>query len=125
MVITGLYAGILALIYLVLTVTIVTTRYKTSIQFGDSGSDILMRRVRAHGNFIEYVPLALILMGILDTQLLSPTLLHVFGIALVVGRVLHAIALMRGILALRVIGMVLTIGVIFAEAVLAIIHYIL
>ncbi len=46
-------------------------------------------------------------------------MLHVFGIALLLGRSLHAYALSQTphILALRVFGMVLTLGTIFSAAV--------
>jgi uncharacterized membrane protein YecN with MAPEG domain len=64
-------------------------------------------------------------MAILDYQALSPALLHIFGIALVVARVLHAIALSKNILPLRVTGVVTTFTVIALEAVLAIIHFVL
>jgi len=124
MTITGLYAGILALIYLVLTVRVIALRYKSQTAFGN-GDEILMHRVRVHGNFIEYVPLALILMGILDWQQTSVMLLHILGITLIVGRILHALALTCNILPFRMLGMVATMGVIFVEAVLTIAHYVL
>ena len=46
--------------------------------------------MRAHGNFTEYVPLALILMGLIELNGGPPPLLHGLGAALVVGRLLHA-----------------------------------
>lgn len=125
MTITGLYAGILALIFMVLSVRVVMGRYKYKTSLGDGGHDELGLRVRVHGNFIEYVPLALILMAILDYQQVSVTLLHVLGIALIVGRVLHAIALTNNIFPLRAIGMVLTFTVIGISAVLTIMNYVL
>jgi len=125
MVIAGFYAGILALIYVVLTCRVVGYRIANRVLFGDGGSEDMTRRIRAHGNFIEYVPLALILMGILDTQLASPGLLHVLGIALVASRVLHAIGVLYTVIPARIIGMVLTLAVIGVEAVLTITHYIL
>ncbi len=47
------------------------------------------------GNWAEYVPLVLILMGLLEAQRTSLYLLHALGIALIVGRVLHAWGLSR------------------------------
>ena len=125
MVITGFYAGILALIFLVLSMRVVMLRISSQTQYGDGGNEILLRRVRIHGNFAEYIPLALILMAILDYQNLSVTLLHFFGITLVVGRLLHAFALTNGVTALRAIGVVATIAVIAIEAILAIMHFVL
>ncbi|HEY8963795.1 MAG TPA: MAPEG family protein [Alphaproteobacteria bacterium] len=125
MTITGLYAGILALLFLVLSAHVVMGRFQFKTPFGDGGNGALNRRIRIHGNFAEYVPLALILMGILDYQQTSVTLLHVLGITLVIARILHAIALTADIFPLRVAGVVGTFAVIGIEAVLTISHYLL
>src|SRR5204862_7541988 len=60
---------------------------------GDGGDPALQRRIRAHGNFIEYVPLILIMMGMLELSRYSVYLLHALGITLVVARLLHGYAL--------------------------------
>lgn len=88
--ITGFYAGLLALIQIVLTMRIVLLRYKHRTLLGDAGNDVLQRRIRIHGNFIETVPLALILILILDLSDASPVVLHGLGASLVIARLLHA-----------------------------------
>jgi uncharacterized membrane protein YecN with MAPEG domain len=65
LIITPLYAGLLALLYLVLSYRIVVLR-RNKVSLGDGGNPILQRRIRAHGNFSEYVPMILIMLGILD-----------------------------------------------------------
>lgn len=93
MIATPLYAGLLALLYLVLSYRIIILRGGHGISLGDGGNPILLRRIRAHGNFAEYVPLILILMGILELSHLPIVILHAIGITLVVARLLHAYAL--------------------------------
>jgi uncharacterized membrane protein YecN with MAPEG domain len=51
--------------------------------------------VRVHANFIEYVPLALLLMLLGELNDLPRVVLHGAGILLLASRVLHAIGLGR------------------------------
>jgi hypothetical protein len=59
--VVALYAGILALLYLVLTFRTIVLRGRLRVTLGDGGSEALQRAIRAHANFGEYVPLALVL----------------------------------------------------------------
>ncbi|WP_438863627.1 MAPEG family protein [Neptunicella sp.] len=92
MIITPIYAGILALIFLVLTVRVILMRGQ-GISLGDGGNDIMQRRIRAHGNFAEFVPFILLMIGILEMGRFPAFWLHIMGIALVVSRLLHGYAL--------------------------------
>ena len=49
--------------------------------------------MRVHANFGEYVPLALLMLALLELAAVSTTWLWTFGIALLVARVLHAVGL--------------------------------
>jgi uncharacterized membrane protein YecN with MAPEG domain len=89
---TPLYAGLLALWYLVLSYRIITIR-REGTSFGDGGNPVLLRRIRAHGNFAEYVPFILILIGILELSHLPNIIVHGLGITLVIARLLHGYAL--------------------------------
>jgi len=91
MIVTPLYAGVLALLFLVLSVRVVAVRSRVSL--GDGGDPIVLRRMRAHANFAEYVPLILLMMGMLELGHFSTTFLHAAGIVLVVARLLHGYAL--------------------------------
>ena len=53
----------------------------------------MLRVIRGHANFAEYVPLALIMLGVLELSGASPYLLHGLGVALLAGRLLHGYAL--------------------------------
>jgi hypothetical protein len=93
MTVTPLYAGLLAVLYLVLSYRVVQMRGPGMPSLGDGGNTALMRRIRGHGNFAEYVPLLLLMMGSLELGRLPATWLHALGATLLVARVLHGIAL--------------------------------
>lgn len=109
-VLTGFYAGILGLIALLLSIAVVAGRVKYRVDIGDGGKAEMTKRVRAFGNFVEYVPLIVVLIA-LGEMLGSPRwLLHATGIALVAARLFHAWGLNRttGTSAGRFVGTNLT-----------------
>jgi uncharacterized membrane protein YecN with MAPEG domain len=92
MTITPLYAGLLAILFLALSARVVQKR--SNVSLGDGGDPELLRRIRGHANFAEYVPLILLMMAMLEFGGAMPIwLLHLLGVTLVVARVLHGIAL--------------------------------
>jgi uncharacterized protein len=88
--ITALYAGLLALLVLVLAIRVVRARQTGAVAFGDGGNAELQKRIRVHGNAIENVPIGLILLLVLELNGSSALLLHGIGASLTVGRVAHA-----------------------------------
>jgi uncharacterized membrane protein YecN with MAPEG domain len=91
--ITLLFAALHALLLLVLLARISRHRHGRRIGFGDAGDALLARKIRVHGNFIEHVPIALLLMALLESCGLPAPWLWAFGTTLLLGRVLHAIGL--------------------------------
>ena len=65
---TALYAGILTLLQIALSINVVRNRARSKVLYSDGGDETLARAMRTHGNFIEYVPMAIILMGIVRTR---------------------------------------------------------
>ena len=110
--ITALYASLLALIFLVLSVRVIGLRRVVRIGLGDGG-DVALRRVRVHANFAEYVPLCLILIGLAESLRAPPVLLHGLGGLLLAARISHAYGVSRQpeTFAWRVSGMVGTLTV--------------
>lgn len=108
--ITLLYAGLCALLVLILAARVVRWRMAHKIGLGDGGDSELLRRVRAHGNAIEYLPLCLILLGGMELNGYPASSIHGFGLALVLSRVAHAIGLSRssGVSAGRFAGTLVT-----------------
>lgn len=88
--ITPIYAGLLGILLLVLSYLVSRLRRRNRISIGDGGLPSLTAAIRVQGNFTEYVPLAVILLLILELMGLPAWLLHAIGIALVLGRLLHA-----------------------------------
>jgi uncharacterized membrane protein YecN with MAPEG domain len=121
MFVTPLYAGILTLWFVLLSVRVMNLR-RGGVAFGDRGDITMTRVIRAQANFAEYVPLALLLMGFLEVTRHSIYMLHALGIILVVARVLHGLALSYGWQPRfgRVAGAGLTVIVLLIEAVLCI-----
>lgn len=118
--ITGLYAALAALLVLALGVRISLARGRFKVGIGDGGHHELARYIRVHANALENLPLALLLLLILELDQTAPIWVHAFGIALLVGRVLHALGLSRsaGTSFERLVGMALTWLVLLAMAVL-------
>jgi len=92
MIVTPLYAGILAILFFVLSMRVVALRGHGA-SLGDGGNPLLLRRIRGHGNFAEYVPFILLMMGMLELGRFSIYLLHAMGVTLVAARLLHGYAL--------------------------------
>jgi uncharacterized membrane protein YecN with MAPEG domain len=90
---TAFYAGLLALVYLGLSGWVVASRVSGNVLLGDAGDDTMLRRVRVHANFSEYVPLVLILVGLLEAGGGAHGLVQGLLIALLVGRILHPIGM--------------------------------
>jgi uncharacterized protein len=106
----ALYAGLnlALLIFLALNVSMNRRRAKVSLGVGtDSG---LEQACRAHGNAVENVPIALLGMTILAMLGTGTLVLHGLGIALTLGRGLHAYGLLseRGPSFGRLTGILLT-----------------
>ena len=120
MFVTPLYAGLLTLWFVVLSIRVMNLR--SDVPYGDSGDIAITRVIRAQANFAEYVPLALLLMGFLEVTRYSIYFLHALGVILVVARLLHGLALSFGWQPRfgRVTGAGLTVLVLLIEAVLCI-----
>ena len=112
---TLLYAALFAIFALGLSFRVGGSRGKAgvSVLYGDPVNMDLAEKVRGHQNFLEYVPMILILMGAIELSGGSTTWLHAFGIILIVSRAAHAVGLRHDNMTHpgRLIGMVGTVGV--------------
>jgi len=118
--ITALYAGLGAIVFCVLSYRVILGRRRHGVSLGDGGREDLARPIRAHANFAEYVPLALLLILVLEWNGLPAWALHALGLALIAGRLMHAVALARRRGPLRVAGMALTLTMIGVAGLLAV-----
>jgi uncharacterized membrane protein YecN with MAPEG domain len=116
---TAIFASILAVMFIQLSFKVIGYRRKNKVSLGAGGVDELERAIRAHGNFAEYVPLGLILMGALELNGAPQWAVAILGTLLVIGRYLHA----KGLHELppqfsnRVRGMKLTFAALYLSAV--------
>ncbi len=107
--ISTLFIGIFVLLQIPLTVMVGYRRARTGIQFFDGGDQTLLRRMRAHGNYTETVPIALLAMAAAELASAPASLLWAGGGSLLVGRVMHAaILILKGWGLPRAVGMILT-----------------
>ncbi|MFI4969944.1 MAG: MAPEG family protein [Lysobacterales bacterium] len=118
--ITGIYVALATLLVLILAVRVSTGRHAAKVHIGDGGQSSLLLRIRAHGNAVEYLPLGLLLLLMLELNQTQPLWLHVFGCVLLIGRIAHAIGLSMSSQESvgRFLGTALTWGVMLVMAVL-------
>ncbi len=87
--ITALAAAILGLIFVPLSARVGFYRLKSQISLLDGGDKELTRRMRAQGNFAEYVPIGLILLALVEIGGATAWTVYLLGGSLVVGRLFH------------------------------------
>ena len=108
--VTPIFAALLGLIFFFLSLRTSLVRRRARVSLGDGGDKGLQMAIRAHGNFIEYVPISLLLLAFLEMRTVSVYVVGVLGVMLVAGRCFHAIGISRANTSfrLRQVGAVLT-----------------
>jgi hypothetical protein len=115
--VAALYAGLAALLALALAANAARARGRARVAFGDGGGDAaLLRAIRAHGNAVENLPLGLLILVLSELLGAPGWVVHALGLALIGGRVAHAVHCLAAPenLALRGLGMALTFAVLGA-----------
>jgi len=118
--VTPIYAALLALLFVFLSLRTIRLRRRHRVALGDGDNPELRRAMRAHANFAEYVPFALLLVYFVERDGAHLALVHALGLALLAGRLLHAwgVSQPREDFRFRVTGMVLSFGVLLTAALL-------
>lgn len=88
--ITALYASLFGLLLIALSLRVVAQRRASNVGLGDQGVEPLSLAIRAQANLVEYVPMTLILLLLLELNGGREWVLHALGSALLVARLLHA-----------------------------------
>lgn len=106
----ALWVGLHVILLLVLSLLVVRLRQKHKVAMGDEGIPELARAIRAFGNASEYVPVGLAAVIVLALVGAPPLAVHVVGLILFAGRLIHAIGLSNsgGVSIARSIGMICT-----------------
>ena len=87
--VTLTFIAIFTLIFIPMSMVVGLYRGKSDIRFLHGGDEQLLRRIRAHGNFAEYVPMAMLAMGAAEISGTPAWVLWLSGLVLLVGRVMH------------------------------------
>jgi uncharacterized protein len=86
-----------ALVNIWLMVRCGQARTKEGVSVGDGGNEAVIRRMRAHANFVESAPFVLVLIAALElTSKTTPMWLWYVGIAYIFGRLAHGLGMDGG-----------------------------
>ena len=109
-VITSFYTGIIALLYLGLSINVIRNRFRFKKSLGHGEEAQLEKAIRIHGNFSEYVPIIITMMALLELSKASSTSIHFFGATIFLGRIFHAIGIsyVKSPNPFRTLGMIAT-----------------
>jgi uncharacterized protein len=123
-VIVPTYAAILVLLFVFLSIRVIQMRGSAKIGLGHGGNPAMERLIRVHGNFAEYVPMALLLLAFMEMQSHSRYLIHILCIVLVIARVIHAVGVtpVNEIFQMRVAGVLGTFAVLVIAAIALLIN---
>lgn len=93
--VTSVAAALLAILMVPLSLQVSVRRLKLDgVVFGDAGDEVLRRRIRAHGNFIEYAPTLLLTLALVELAGAPAGFVTALAVAVVGGRLLHAIGML-------------------------------
>ncbi|MGB1950934.1 MAG: MAPEG family protein [Marinobacter sp.] len=94
--VTAVFAAVICILLLVLSFQVVRFRLKYGKGMGVTDDRDFEAAVRAHANLVEYAPLGLIMLGLAELNGVAGGLVYWTGMALVVGRILHAWGMING-----------------------------
>ena len=121
--ITLVLAAIFGLLHVIFTLRVGGYRFRKKISLGDGGDHELRNRIRAHGNFIENVPIALLLILLNDLDGAEDNTLILMGSVLLIARLTHylTIATRKLPIIMRPLSMIGTLGTILAASLMLLI----
>jgi uncharacterized membrane protein YecN with MAPEG domain len=120
-----IYAALLGILFFYLSVRTIGLRRKLKIGIGASDSQEMLRAMRVHSNFSEYVPLVLFMIYLVELQGGASFLIHALGLCLLLGRSIHAYGLsqVEEKFVFRVTGMAMTFTALLSSCLFLIYHY--
>lgn len=124
--VTPAYAAVFAALFFLLSVRTLRLRRKLQIAVGDAGNVQMLRAMRVHSNFAEYVPFTLLLSFMLESLGAPRILIHALCIALLCGRLCHAygVSQLSEKFGYRVLGMALTFTALMGSALSVLMTYV-
>ncbi|OLQ94680.1 hypothetical protein BIY21_08150 [Vibrio ponticus] len=120
--ITALYASLLTLLMMWLAVQVIKQRRTNRVAHADGGIEGLQIARSAQGNAVDYIPITVILLALVEYNGANSLIIHGLGVLFLVGRIIHARAILAKDLKGRVMGMKLTFAVMFTLVVFNLIY---
>lgn len=87
--VSALYAVLGALLLMKFSFNVVRLRMQYRVAYGDGGFSELQSAIRIHGNAVEYIPVALVLLLFMEMNGAETWMVHICGIILIAGRLMH------------------------------------
>ena len=115
--VTTFYAAISAILIMWLALQVVKARRKNRIKYADGDVEELQIVRTAHSNAIDNIPIAIILLFLLEYNGCPIWLVHIFGLSLLTGRFTHSYGILKERMGGRVQGMRITVFTIISLAV--------
>lgn len=115
--IAAIYAALSSLIIVWLSLAVIRVRRSKRVSIGDGNNAELKTIMAAQFNAIEYIPVTLLLLFVVEVNGAAAWLIHVAGVSLIVGRLLHAQAIRSDNLRRRVLATQITIYTIIGLAI--------
>ena len=117
--ISSLYVPFFGLMFVVITMRVGNYRRENQLPFGEGGDKKFLALVRAQANFTESVPIAVVILVLLELAGQSASMMHGLFVALILGRTLHYLQLtgVFNAVLIRILGMLLTLGPILVASI--------
>ncbi len=121
-----LYAALLGFLFFYLSVRTIGFRRKLKIGIGAGDNQEMLRAMRVHSNFVEYAPITLLLIFLVETQGGASIFIHALGLLLLIGRMLHAYGMSqtKENFVYRASGMIMTFTVIILSSIFLVYNYV-
>ena len=118
LIITPVYAALIAILFVILSVNVILQRRRSRISVGDRGEKDMIKAMRTQSNCAEYAPFGLLLIAMVEMQGAGVWLVNLLGLSLLAGRLLHAYGFGKTpqTIILRQIGMGLTFAAVLVAA---------
>lgn len=120
--ISAFYAALSAVIIFWLSLNVIKIRRKHRVSVGDGENAELKTAMAAQSNAVEYIPITLLLIYALEYNGANLLFIHLAGILLIIGRMVHARGLLGETLRIRVLGMKITLYTLLALVVLNLVY---
>lgn len=87
--VSALYAVLGTLLLIKFSFDVVRLRGLYHVSYGDGGFTELQSAIRIHGNAVEYIPVAILMLLLMEMNGAEVWMIHICGIMIIIGRLMH------------------------------------